>query len=801
MWPNAATLVDNTHWFRMLSMKPIQTLTRRAPELVAAAYAIVSILWILASDQALGFFARSPAVYEMVQTYKGLGFITASSAVLYAALRSAWSQLSASHARTAETERRLADVIRGGEVGTWQLDLRGQVILINDRWAEILGYTRAEIEPVTIGFWNRIVHPDDLVLMQEKQARQFSEGDYTFANEIRLRHKQGDWVWVMSRGRVTEFSERGEPVLMSGVHLDISRRKALEAELHVERNLLRHVMETSVSAIVAFDEAGRIIFANREAEAVLGTPLEHPVGGASHDGSGWRIPGEDGAALRDRMSPYLGAVNQSQVLRDLPVMFRHPQKGRRVLSANVAPVARDGSPVRLVSTFTDVTEQLEIQRALATAAADAQYQALHDAMTGLPNRTLFREYLDAAVLRGGRLALIFIDIDNFKQINDRFGHLVGDNVILDLGKKLAAALPRDSSIARMGGDEFTVLVPLGDTESPDGIVDRLAHEIGRPIPVDGNLFYLTASYGVSVFPDDAANADAAIRNADLAMYTAKAKGRNQWIRFDVSLREQSLQLGIVSQGLQRAIRERRLQLFLQPKVRLAEGGRIVGAEALLRWTDPDLGPMSPARFIPVAESCGLIRDVDHHVLDLLGEVLVRWRGQGLHMPLFINISAASLTSERFADMFLGRLQRLSVPPSGVGIEITEGTLLETGRVTETNLDRLAEAGVTLSVDDFGTGYSSLGYLHRLALSELKIDRGFVAQIGNGRDGAEAIVRAVLAMARALGLQAVAEGVETEFQRDWLIAEGCQQAQGYLFGKPMPVEDFERLLAGQRMTAT
>ncbi|MGP3698543.1 putative bifunctional diguanylate cyclase/phosphodiesterase [Rhodobacter sp. NSM] len=777
-------------------MKLMPTLSRRAPEVVALSYAVVSALWILFSDRAVSLLAENSAVYHSVQTYKGLGFITASSLVLYVSLRGAWTQLQASYARTAETERRLADVIRGGEVGTWQLDLDREIILINDRWAEILGYPRFEIEPVTVAFWNRIVHPDDLAMMQAKHAEHFAAGNYQFANEIRLRHKQGHWVWIMSRGRVTGFSASGEPVLMSGVHLDISRRKQLESELQVERNLLRQVMETSVSAVTAFDAKGRIIFANREAEAVLGVPADQLVGRIYNEAA-WGLRGEDGREMPDRETPYQRAIAAREVLRDLRVTFRHPEKGLRALSVNVAPVERADSPVRLVSTFTDVTEQIEAQRALATVAEEAQYRALHDPMTGLPNRVLFHESLNAAVARGKRLALVFIDLDNFKQINDRFGHFVGDSVILDVGRKLVAAAPDDNTIARIGGDEFTVLIPLGGDERLGEVLDALVHEIERPVTVDGNTFYLTASFGVSLFPDDAPDADEMVRNADLAMYAAKTKGRNQCVRFDSSLREQTLQHGIVSQGLQHAIREGRMELFLQPKVTLEGGCRIVAAEALLRWTDPQLGAVSPARFIPIAESCGLIRTLDQHVIDLLCGVLVRWRTGGPTVPVFVNVSAESLASEGFAAGFLGKLGRLPVQPGLVGIEITEGSLLETSQVTRANLDALAQAGVTLSVDDFGTGYSSLGYLHGLPLSELKIDRGFVAEIGTGRDGSEAIVKAVLAMARALGLKTVAEGVETEFQRDWLIREGCNQAQGYLFGKPVPVPEFERMLSHDR----
>ncbi|AXQ95543.1 EAL domain-containing protein [Cereibacter azotoformans] len=781
---------------RMPSMKFMTALTRRAPEFVAAVYAVLSALWILFSDRTVALLAENPAAHHAVQTYKGLGFITASSLVLYLVLRSAWSELSASNARLTEAERRLADVIRGGEVGTWQFDLGTGIILINDRWAELIGYSRSEIEPVTIEFWNRIVHPEDLARMREKHLRQFAEGNHVLANEIRLRHRQGHWVWIMSRGRVTGFSADGTPVLMSGVHMDISRRKALEDELQVERNLLRRVMETSVSAVLAFDGTNRVIFANREAEAVLGAPAEQLVG-RTVDDPGWGISDGDGSELPLGRYPVVRAATENKVLRGLRLDVLHPQKGARVLSVNVAPVEQGDSRVRVVAAFTDVTEQIEAERTLAAAAEDALYQALHDPMTRLPNRVLFRECLEAAVRHGGRLALIFIDLDNFKQINDRFGHFVGDRVILDVGRKLGAAVPPDSTVARIGGDEFTVLVPLAADDSIEDRVASLVREIEQPVTVEGNIFYLTASFGVSLFPDDATDADTMVRNADLAMYAAKAKGRNQCVRFDAALREQSSQLGILGQGLQRAIRQRHLELYLQPKVALSEGRPIVGAEALLRWNDPELGSISPARFIPVAESCGLIRSLDQHVTDLLCELLERWGDKGIHLPVFVNISAETLASEGFADGFLGKLERLAIPPARVGIEITEGSLLETSHVTRSNVGRLTSAGIPLSVDDFGTGYSSLGYLHRLALSELKIDRSFVAQIGTGRDGAEAIVRAVLAFGRALGLRTVAEGVETGFQCDWLIREGCDQAQGFLFAPPVPVAEFERLVAGWR----
>lgn len=450
-----------------------------------------------------------------------------------------------------------------------------------------------------------------------------------------------------------------------------------------------------------------------------------------------------------------------------------------------------GKAEHFVAVFSDITQLKDSQR-------KAEYLATHDPLTGLPNRALFYDRLRHALAQArrtkGRVALMFIDLDNFKTINDTLGHDIGDEVL-----KLASGRLRDlirdvDTVARLGGDEFTALLSDCDAETADRVSRRIIDELSASFDVKGRKLFVSASIGVAFYPEDGLDSADLIKKADSAMYRAKEQGRNRVEFFKADLHVRLLKQAALENALREALRLGRLRLVFQPKFSLRNGRALVGAEALLRWRDPELGDVSPGEFIPAAEASGLILEVDRMVQQLLVTQLAAWRELGLNPPpLAFNASPRSIREPGFAETMLASAEELNVPHELLQVEITEGALLESSSHVLANLDRLYQAGIRISVDDFGTGYSSLGYLKRLPLNELKVDKSFVDGLGQDKED-EAIALAVLSLARALGLSTVAEGIETERQMEWLIQQGCDVGQGYFLRRPLEGVDFEDLIA-------
>ncbi len=431
------------------------------------------------------------------------------------------------------------------------------------------------------------------------------------------------------------------------------------------------------------------------------------------------------------------------------------------------------------------------ERRLAQQRLD--HLAHHDPLTGLPNRILFRERLtqrlqQLATEPAATLAVLFIDLDRFKDVNDTLGHPVGDALLINVTRRLQACMGPEDLLARLGGDEFICLLARsGDAQEAGAMAQRLLALFEQPFTVGENRLHLSASIGISLAPADGQDVDVLVRQADAAMYQAKAQGRNRHHYYTAEMTAQARERIALEGRLRAAIGAGELALHYQPKVD-ARSGRLTGAEALLRWHSAELGDVPPARFIPVAEETGYIEELGAWALDQACRQLVAWDGEGLAVPvLSINLSVKQLERGNFTALLRDGLQRHGLAPQRLEIEITESVVL----VMEDAFRRLAELqalGVRLALDDFGTGYSSLSYLNRLPVQVLKIDRSFIAGIGQQRSD-ESIVQAMVNIAHSLGLVSVAEGVETEAQLDFLRRLGCAEVQGYLQGRPVPAAEF------------
>jgi diguanylate cyclase (GGDEF)-like protein/PAS domain S-box-containing protein len=472
--------------------------------------------------------------------------------------------------------------------------------------------------------------------------------------------------------------------------------------------------------------------------------------------------------------------------------------GQVIWGQSTAVVERDadGEPRFVLSMIENITERKLAEQALVRQSELNQHQALHDALTGLANRTLFRENIEQALREAarssGRLAVLVMDLDNFKEVNDSLGHHAGDILLTELACRVRDAVRGSDAVARLGGDEFGILLSKAtDRSEVIPALDRISHALERPISVHGLPLTVEASIGVAQFPDDGRDVETLLQRADVAMYAAKEDG-SAYAFYDESLDNRDpTRLTLVSE-LRRAIEERELVLYYQPKARLGSG-EIESVEALLRWEHPERGLIYPDAFIPVAQQTGLIVPLTLRVVDDALEQCRRFIERGLRLPVAVNLSSRNLLDPEFPDQIAGLLEHWEVDAEMLRFEITESTMIADPARTREVLERLSALGIQISIDDFGTGYSSLSYLTRLPVSEIKIDRSFVMEMQTCEDSAT-IVRSIIDLGGSLGLNVVAEGVETKEIWDELTALGCPLAQGYHLSYPMPADALAEWLA-------
>lgn len=571
----------------------------------------------------------------------------------------------------------------------------------------------------------------------------------------------------------------GRPASIITESEDITLRKQAERQLRLSAK----VFEQAGEAIVVTDVAGTISSINAAftritgyaADEALGQRIQHLLTESDDETTIF-------AGMRDTLERH--GFWQGEV-------WNRRKNGQAFPMWLTVNRIDEGGDHHYVGVFADISNLKESQRKV-------EYLATHDPLTGLPNRTLFQDRLELSLAQARRgesqLALMFLDLDNFKTINDTLGHDVGDELLVQVAGRIANVVREMDTVARLGGDEFTVILNSTSIEAAELVAQRIVEALREPVVVQHRSLFVSASIGLAFYPDDGREASELTKAADTAMYRAKDNGRDRFELFKPELQAQLVHQANMESALRRALKEQHLRLVFQPKFR-SDDGTLFGAEALLRWNDPELGQVPPDEFIPAAERCGLITEVDKRVAQLAVEALARWRASGLPaLPIAINVTAASLQHERFLDTLLERLRTYDIPTSWLQVELTERTLVERTSMALGNIERLREAGISLSIDDFGTGYSSLAYLKSLPLSELKIDKRFIDGLGGLDRNDEAIVRAILGMAEALELCTVAEGVETEVQREWLREQGCQLLQGYLLARPEEESDYARRLA-------
>jgi diguanylate cyclase (GGDEF)-like protein len=426
-----------------------------------------------------------------------------------------------------------------------------------------------------------------------------------------------------------------------------------------------------------------------------------------------------------------------------------------------------------------------------------RFIATHDSLTDLPNRSLFNERLRHALHQGTRynrgIAVMFIDMDRFKVVNDSLGHGAGDRLLQDCAKRLTECLRESDTVARLGGDEFVVMVEnFTAPKDAIAIAQKILTGLARPFFVDGQEFLMSASIGISTFPDDGKDAETLLKNADIAMYRAKDQGRNNYQFYSAQMNKHTFERLAMESSLRRALERDEFLLHYQPKLDLRTGA-IAGVEALIRWKHPDWGMVSPAQFIPLAEESGLIVQIGEWVLKTACDQSRAWREQGIPpMRVAVNLSARQFTQKTLVSDVAKTIAQSGLTPDCLELEITESLVMHNPEGAAETLHKLKAMGITLSIDDFGTGYSSLAYLKRFPIDCVKVDRSFIKDIPAEADDM-AITKGIIALGHSLRLKVVAEGVETKEQQDFLRSNDCDEMQGFLFSKPLPADEVTALL--------
>jgi diguanylate cyclase (GGDEF)-like protein/PAS domain S-box-containing protein len=554
---------------------------------------------------------------------------------------------------------------------------------------------------------------------------------------------------------------------------------------------LRATIDNAMDAVVQMDAEGTVTGWNAQAEVVFGYTREEVLGKLLHN---LIIPPQYREQHFRGMQHYL-TTGEGPVLNSRIEITALDRIGNEFpVELSVAAIKVEGR-YEFSAFIRDITIKKESEKLIWR-------QANYDNVTGLPNRHMFHDRLDQEIKKAHRashqMGLLFIDLDLFKEVNDTLGHDVGDMLLLETARRISSCIRESDTVARLGGDEFTVILSeIDDTK----IIERVAQAIlkiqAEPFQLREEIVYVSGSIGITIYPNDATDVDDLLKNADQAMYVAKGLGRNQSSYFTVSLQEAAQKRRRLTSDLRSALDTNQFMLHFQPIVDMATG-HIRKAEALIRWKHPEHGFIHPIDFIPVAEETGLINEIGEWVFKEATRWAIRWRDQvAADFQVSLNVSPLQFLSDKLSsDIWKNYLQSVNLTGEHIVIEITEGLLLKAATNVMDKLLAFRDMGIQVAIDDFGTGYSSLSYLKKFDIDYLKIDRSFVENIETDPDNM-ALSEAIIVMAHKLGLKVVAEGIETEGQRKLLSSFGCDFAQGYLFSKPIPPDEFEKLLMQKR----
>ena len=678
--------------------------------------------------------------------------------------------------RLAESEERFRAFFNQAPLPYQSLDMGANILEVNDAWLALMGETQRE--DVRGKCITEFLEDSSLPTLAENFPR-FVQTGRVDGPVFKIRARNGTSRTVSITGRIAR-DEQGNPLHTHCILTDITDRLAAETGLRESEAKLKTILESAADAIFIADTQGHYQYANQAAVRLLGYQhtelLKMSIGDIA-------APKHKIEALRAFQRLLEGEPVQMEL--DL----RHRDGYVIPVEINAARLP-DG---RAFGAFRDITERKRQQQAI-------WHQANFDPLTGLPNRNLLHDRLERAVAQARRkqckVGVILLDLDGFKWINDTVGHDTGDAVLIAVAHQLAACMREQDTVARLGGDEFVLVVQDADnTEDVQYVADKALAALNAPVEIGERKFFIAASAGITLFPDDADDPRTLIRNADIAMYKSKAAGKNRSHFYAPHMQVDAKRRMEIEADLRVALEQNQFEIHFQPVVD-ASSGAVVSAEALLRWDHPQLGMRSPLEFIPIAEDSGLILPIGIWVVRNALKQQQIWRAAGFTpLRIAVNFSGIQFREPQLPDQVAAALAEFGAEPDALVVEITESVLMDDHEITNRCIRNIEALGVRFALDDFGTGYSSLSALKRFPVDVVKIDRSFISDCTTSEDAAN-LVLAIIQMAHSLHLKVIAEGVETQTQADFLTAHGCDELQGYLISRPLPATDFVAILQRQ-----
>ena len=687
-----------------------------------------------------------------------------------------------------ESEERLNLALESANGAAWDWDMTSGKVTYSRNWYKMTGFEVDELEP-TISTWRDRVHPDDAPQLDDLLEKYFQGEIETFECEYRIRTKQGRYIWWLDRGKIIERDSSNKPIRMIGVDTDITDRKRQEESLRLAAIAFEAQEGISIS-----DKNGHIVRVNGAFTEITGYSSEEIIG-CSHS-----ILHSDRQDDVFYQKMWAEITDNGRWQGEIWDRRKNGEVYPTWLGITAVKNAK-GETTHYVGHFIDISERKKFEDQIT-------YLAYHDSLTKLPNRALLLDRINTCLKADKRYqdvsALLFLDLDRFKNLNDALGHRIGDELLIQIAERLKRELRDEDTISRLGGDEFVVLIAsVGSYEKQASInhavtiAEKVQMVFMQPFLLEGHEYHCTVSTGIVLFSDNESNAEDILKQADTAMYRAKAEGGNAIRFYEPEMQKLAdLRLGL-EKDLRHALVNKELALHLQPQVDYQ--GKFIAAEALLRWKHSERGFVPPSEFIPIAEETGMIIEFGEWILNEACRILQEWKekNRSFHY-LAVNVSPLQFRQPDFVEMVEGVLDRSRVNPCLLMLEITEQAVIHDIENTVKKIELLKNKGVRFAIDDFGTGYSSLAYLKRLPLDVLKIDQSFVSGIGENPNDS-AIVEAIIAMALRLNLHPIAEGVEQQTQLEFLQQHGCRKFQGYYFSRPLPVIDFENILMDRNLT--
>ena len=665
----------------------------------------------------------------------------------------------------------------GANDGLWDWDLEKDEVTYSARWKKIMEYGDREI-PKSIYSWLNLIVEEDKTRVVSELDRHLNGESENFQVQHRIRTTEGNYKWVEVKAKAF-FNTKAKAFRMAGFTTDITELKQTEIQLKESEALFRLFMDNLPGSAFIKDESGKFVFVNEHMYKFFG--YRDLIGKSLGDFLSKKLAKEK--ELKEKM-----ILTQQESSTD-EEKFIDQSKKIYVFKTYRFPIIQNNRKL-LGGISLDITKQKDFETKL-------NFLAHYDTLTSLPNRILFQDRLKHAISTSKRyrkkIALMFLDLDNFKTVNDTLGHDYGDMLLIEISKRLKNSLREQDTVSRLGGDEFTVILEdIKDDTYTSVVAQKIIDTVSNPVKLKDKTVYVGASIGISIYPDDGDSMEELIKNADMAMYQAKESGRNNYKYYTEDMNIESYRKLVITNDLRNAIKNNELYVLYQPKVDI-KNHKISGVEALIRWTHKELGNIPTPQFIEIAEESQVILELGEWVLREACIQARKWHTKGFRdLKIAVNFSIKQLSQYSIVDTVKKILLETKIDPSMLEIEIVENVLMENVQKVERTLKSLRKFGITVAIDDFGTGYSSLSYLKKLPIHTLKIDKSFVQDVPRKKDDMQ-IVSTIISMGRQLGLEVIAEGVETKEQVEFLKSQKCFLMQGYYFSEPVAAKEFEEIL--------